>query len=248
MRTAFIVFSLSVCFFFIVPQNASGQFLFEAESGLAFQQYNDIRIPGDTGDEFSFTDELNVSSTLFIRGKAQGTIAERHTIFLTAAPLTFNGTGIFDRDIFFQDSLFPAQTPVNVRWQFNSWRITYQYKLIKREKIDFSIGFTAKLRDAKIVMASDNFSAQKTDLGFVPIISLALDWKFHEDAGFIFEGDALAGPQGRAADFIASLYYMFYDNFGLYAGYRFLEGGADIDDVYNFSLTQYGVIGARAQF
>ena len=33
--------------------------------------------------------------------------------------------------------------------------------------------------------------------------------------------------------------YKFSDNFGIRAGYRILEGGADNDEVYNFALFHY---------
>ena len=49
-------------------------------------------------------------------------------------------------------------------------------------------------------------------------------------------GDALAAPQGRAEDVLAALTYGKSDKFRIKIGYRILEGGADNDEVYTFSL------------
>jgi hypothetical protein len=62
------------------------------------------------------------------------------------------------------------------------------------------------------------------------------------------EGDALAAPQGRAEDVFAGIYF-YEDSFlRIKAGYRVLEGGADNDEVYNFSLVHYAVIGGIVRF
>jgi hypothetical protein len=36
--------------------------------------------------------------------------------------------------------------------------------------------------------------------------------------------------------------------YSLYGGYRILEGGADVDEVYTFSLFHYAMIGAKVRF
>jgi hypothetical protein len=47
---------------------------------------------------------------------------------------------------------------------------------------------------------------------------------------------------------LAALQYQVSDRIGLKLGYRILEGGADNDEVYNFSLFNYAVIGAIMNF
>ncbi len=41
--------------------------------------------------------------------------------------------------------------------------------------------------------------------------------------------------------------YSLRDRIVLSAGYRLLEGGADVDDVYNFSWINYGAAGLTIQ-
>lgn len=68
-------------------------------------------------------------------------------------------------------------------------------------------------------------------------------WKLDEKFGILLEGDALAAPQGRAEDVLLAATYRLSDRFGLKAGYRILEGGADNDEVYNFALFNYASVG-----
>jgi len=63
-----------------------------------------------------------------------------------------------------------------------------------------------------------------------------------------FEGDALAAPQGRAEDVALSLSYDITEKVSFRLGYRLLEGGADNDKVYTFSLFHYAVAGLSYRF
>ena len=48
----------------------------------------------------------------------------------------------------------------------------------------------------------------------------------------------------RAEDIFVGLGYLVRPQFTLKAGYRILEGGADVDSVYNFALVHYLCLGA----
>jgi hypothetical protein len=85
-------------------------------------------------------------------------------------------------------------------------------------------------------------------VGFVPILHFRLLWKFNPNVAFLLDGDALAAPQGRAEDVLAALKMRVSDQLDLKLGYRILEGGADNDTVYNFSLINYASIGAIYHF
>jgi hypothetical protein len=65
---------------------------------------------------------------------------------------------------------------------------------------------------------------------------------------FRVAGDALVGPQGRAEDVLLALIYDIAPSTKLFAGYRVLEGGADNDEVYTFSLFHYAVAGMEVRY
>jgi len=146
-------------------------------------------------------------------------------------------------DIFFEGVTFPANTDLTGTYKFNSYRFTYRYEIVLKPKFEFGLGFTAKIRDAKIALASAALESEKTNVGFVPIINFRMLWKPYEKFGILLEGDALAAPQGRAEDVLIAATYRVSDRFGLKAGYRILEGGADNDEVYNFALFNYASVG-----
>jgi hypothetical protein len=138
---------------------------------------------------------------------------------------------------------FPANTDLAGTYKFNSYRLTYRYEIVLKPRFEFGLGFTAKIRDAEISLASSALESKKTNVGFVPIINFRALWKPYEKFGILLEGDALAAPQGRAEDVLIAATYRVSDRVDLKAGYRILEGGADNEEVYNFALFNYASVG-----
>lgn len=240
--------SIPICVLFVVavvffPSTAKAQLNLDFESGVAIAGYNNVRIPGDAGTLFSLTDELNAIPAVFYRLRAGYTINSRHTVSVLYAPLTVESDGTATFPINFEGITFPANRSLDASYTFNSYRITYRYDFVKKPKFDFGLGFTAKLRDAEIALKGDGLSARKTNVGFVPIINFRLNWLMNEKFGLLLEGDALAAPQGRAEDVLIAATYRLLNKVTLRTGYRILEGGADNDEVYNFSLINYASVG-----
>ena len=148
----------------------------------------------------------------------------------------------------FEGVVFDANTQLSGTYKFNSYRLTYRYNIIHKPRLEFGLGFTAKIRDAKIALSSVGQTSEKDNVGFVPIINFRLLWKIDEDLGLLLEGDALAAPQGRAEDVSIAATYKLSDKLGIRAGYRILEGGADNDEVYNFALFHYALAGISYTF
>ncbi len=246
MKTPF--FKLSVILLFFIVSVANAQALIDLEAGAVFTGYNDVRIPGDDGTRFSFSDDLESETSLFYRVRLNYTIKNRHTISLLYAPLHTQSTGRISKNIQFEDVLFPANTEITGDYKFNSYRLTYRYGIVKKEKIEFGLGLTAKIREARIALSSEALDAEKTNVGFVPIINFSLLWNINNQFGLLFEGDALAAPQGRAEDVLLALTYKITDQLKIRGGYRMLEGGADNDEVYTFSLFHYAVLGLSYSF
>jgi hypothetical protein len=106
------------------------------------------------------------------------------------------------------------------------------------------IGFTGKIRDAAISLEGGDQKSEKTNTGFVPLINFRAQWTISPRFGLLLDGDALAAPQGRAEDVILALTANATKSLQFKIGYRFLEGGADNDEVYNFTMINYLVLGA----
>lgn len=227
---------------------ARSQAFLDVESGVVFAGYNDVRIPGDQGTLFSLSEELDASPRVFYRIRVGYTFGTRHNLSVLYAPLEIKSDGSIPRDLTFEGVIFPANTPLEGTYKFNSYRLTYRYDIVERPKFEFGLGFTAKIRDAKVALYSSADESIKTNVGFVPIINFHAEWKASESLSFLVDGDALAAPQGRAEDVLIAIQYMVSKKIGLKAGYRILEGGADNDEVYNFSLVNYAAAGVLIRF
>ncbi|MFO7369587.1 MAG: hypothetical protein R6X09_04880 [Bacteroidales bacterium] len=224
------------------------QVFLDLESGVVFSGYNDVRIPGDQGTLFSLSEELDASPKVFYRVRAGYTFGTRHNLSVLYAPFEVKSDGSLNRDLTFEGVIFPAGTPLEGTYKFNSYRLTYRYDIVERPKFEFGLGFTAKIRDAKVAILSAADESIKTNVGFVPIINFHAEWKAGEKLSFLVDGDALAAPQGRAEDVLVAMQYMVSEKVGIKAGYRILEGGADNDEVYNFSLFNYAAAGVVIRF
>jgi hypothetical protein len=225
-----------------------GQAVIDFETGSVFTGYSDVRIPGDQGTLFSLKDDLKAEPELFYRLRAGYTIKSRHTISLLYAPFITKSDGTAVNEIYFSGVVFPANTEIVGTYKFNSYRLTYRYEIVNKPKIAFGLGFTAKIRDAKIALSTTGLVSEKTNVGFVPIINFRLLWKINDKFGLLLDGDALAAPQGRAEDIQIAALYKLSANFDIRAGYRILEGGADNDEVYNFALFHYATFGISYTF
>ena len=170
------------------------------------------------------------------------------------APLTVEGEGTLKKDVKYQKETFSKGEKVKSEYTFNSYRLTYRYMIVNNDSFLFGLGLTAKIRDAEIKLTSGSKSAStksanKTNIGFVPIVNFYAEYKLPANISVVAEGDALAAPQGRAEDIFAGLHYKINDNFKIKAGYRMLEGGSEGGgDVYTFSMFNYAAVGVIASY
>jgi hypothetical protein len=250
LKRFFILASVFVLALGIAGSAFAGEdrFKFDLESGFAFNGYNDVRIPGDTGTLFSLTRDLTSKPGLFLRLRLDWRLSRRSILTALFAPLTLKADGTAAEPLTFQDRVFPAGAPLQGSYTFNSYRLTYRYEFIRTDRWTVGAGFTAKIRDAAIRLDSGGVHSEKTNVGFVPLLNFRAEYRGPGLWGFLFEADALAAPQGRAEDILAAVLIRLAPHVTLKAGYRIVEGGADNATVYNFALIHYAVVGLLIDF
>ncbi|MFW5711057.1 MAG: hypothetical protein ACOCZA_03825 [Spirochaetota bacterium] len=223
-------------------------FWVDAETGAAFTGYNDVQIPADTGTRFSLADDLEPDPVWFNRLQA-GLDIGRHSAFVLYAPLLVESSGTSSANIDFYGKNFIAGDELTGTYKFNSYRFTYAYSFVQKPRFLLAAGLTGKIRDAYIKLDDGSTSAKRTDLGFVPLIHLKLQWFATPQFSLLLEGDGLAAPQGRAEDFLLAAVYSPRPDMELRLGYRILEGGSDGGgSVYTFSMFHYAAAGIRWKF
>lgn len=228
---------------------AEESFSIELEAGPVWQSSNDVQIPNDeTGTRFSLNDLVGSGPWPAGRLYLTWNINHKHGLRLLLAPLSYTEAGIFDDEVLFAGESYASHVPTEATYRFNSWRLTWRYKVKDGDRWKLWVGATAKIRDAKIGLKQGNVTSRDTDLGFVPLAHFAADWRFADHWHLIADLEALAGGPGRAIDLALKLGYDVSDRWSVTAGYRTVEGGADVDSVYNFAWFNAAVASVVVRF
>ena len=248
IRVCVVLSAIAVSLSAATAARAQDRWRIDVENGAAISGYNDVGIPGNTGTRFSMTDDLSSDTEYFWRVRADFRFAPKHVLSGLVAPLTINSSGTFDAPVEFAGATFAPGVPIDGTWTFNSYRVTYRYEPWRKDTWMFGFGVSVKVRDALIRLESGSTAAEKTDLGAVPLINFKFERRLGGRATFLLEGDALAAPQGRAEDIFAGIVVDAGRQWSVKAGYRFLEGGADNDEVYTFAAVHYVAAGVVFRF
>lgn len=227
---------------------ASGQTFFSVEGDLSWQSRNDQRVPGNSGTDFSISD-FDTGPFPAYRVYLGHIWNDRHELRALYAPLEFETSGRFSKQVTFVNTDFAADTRTEISYKFNSYRLTYAYHFDPNSDWKFALGFTGKIRDARVRVSQGTLSDQKSNVGFVPLVNFQAHRDLGENWRFRFDIDGLAAPQGRAFD--AALFFerLIKEESQLcfFFGYRTIEGGADNDKVYNFAWIHKAVVGLRKE-
>jgi len=237
--------SLALLVALALPTAAAAQtprLALELEGGAAWQSYNDVEIPNDgSATRFSLADLTGGGPWPAGRAYLTWNLGERHGLRALAAPLSLTERGVPDRAIDFEGARFAAGAPLAATYTFNSYRLTYRYRVRQTERTTAWVGFTAKVRDATVELQQGATRRAKDDVGFVPLLHLAGEWRVAPRWRLSLDADALAGGPGRAIDAALKAGYDLRPDLTLQAGYRTLEGGADVEETYNFAWLHYAV-------
>ena len=225
------------------------RFAADLEMGPVWQSRNDVRIPNTAaGTRFSLVDVVGQGPWPAGRLYITWNITNRHSIRGLLAPLSYTATGTLDDPVNFAGVAYQPGEPVDATYKFNSWRVGYRYRFTDRERLKLAVGVTAKIRDAKIELKQGSSTSEDTDVGFVPLLYFGADWLVARSWHLVFDFEGLAGGPGRAFDVALKAGYDLSRNWSLGAGYRTVEGGADVEAVYNFAWFHYALVSATYRF
>ena len=231
--------------FMILTDYAAAEFITSFQGAAVFSAYNDVKLPGDTGTKLSYTDDLDSDPVFSPRIEGGYEFDFPLYIGFMASLLRLEARGTLHKTVYYDGLVFNEGEEVKAKYRFDSYRITARYYFLNSGKIKAGAGLTGKIRDAEITLESDTQKGGLSNTGAVPLINLYLEWVASDRVSILFYGDGAWSPYGRAEDFFAGLIYRFNDTAALMAGYRLLEGGADNDEVYTFSMFNYAVFGVE---
>lgn len=242
LRFRFILAAFCLSFIATPLQSQDKEkFAVEVEGKVLWQTRNDVRIPNDTGTEFSLVDTVGRGPFGAFRVEAAFDINKKHGFRVVVAPLQIRDTNTLGKDLFFAGEYFDADLATEATYKFSSYRFTYRYRFYNGPTWSWKVGFTGFVRDARIALQQGNIYAEDTDLGFVPLAHLRGEAKMSDRWRFLLDFDGIGAAQGRAFDVATKLSYALSDHLEMAFGYRTIEGGADVSSVYNFAWLHFAV-------
>jgi hypothetical protein len=227
--------------------STNAQSFVNLESGAIFTEINDIR-NGNNGTIFSLKNDFQTPVIPFLRFRIGYLVNGKNHFSILYAPLKIVETGTIEKDIVFDGKNFKANVPIEVVYKFNSYRFTYNRRIISKDNFNLGLGLSAKIRDAGVSLNNREFLSQNFSIGFVPLINLIASWDISQKMGVDFFGEGIAASKGRAIDLSLSGRYNFSNYLQGNIGYRLLEGGANGTNRYNFIQLHFVFVSLNYSF
>jgi hypothetical protein len=236
------VLSVCVC---LAPTRVAAQsptLAVEIEGGPAWQSYNNVEIPNDgSATRFSLYELAGKGPWLAGRVYITWNPNPRHGLRLLIAPFSLTEAGVPNQAINFAGATYSEGQTTEATYTFNSYRLSYRYRFHAADRTTAWIGLTGKIRDAVIALEQNSTASRKSDFGFVPLLHVGAEWDVAPAWSLSFDADGLAGGPGRAMDVALKLGFDVGEGWRVQAGYRTVEGGADVEEVYTFAWIHYAV-------
>lgn len=219
------------------------------EGGALWFSRNDVAVPGNSGTAFNLLDLTGEGPDPIARLMLERRFAQRHWLRLEWAPVVSQGSGSLDNEVLFRQTLFSPDRPIDARYEFNTYRLSYRYFWREDAKWMLGAGASLLVRDALIQLSQNGVMEREEDLGVVPLLNFYARRRLHGDFSLVFDLLGAAAPQGRAFD--AALLFAWEPvgkNWDLACGLRTIEGGADNDQVYTFAWLTGAVLQLGVRF
>ncbi len=224
------------------PDN-SFEVRFAAEMGFVGVVKHTIQF-GKEGTKFDYVHDGGQDVLFpFRRMSAELHLKPRHTIILLYQPLDVRTEAYLEKPLVLDTDTFPAGTPMNLRYGFDFYRVSYQYDFWPQPDRELAVGLSLQVRDASISFVPKNGSNARLydDLGPVPILRFrgrlpigGSSWVGTEIDGFYAQGKVVTGSTNVASSFRgaildASLRYglSLNESVDAFVNARYIGGGAE---------------------
>lgn len=184
-------------------------------------------------------------------------------------PLELETKVLLEKDINIDGVRFPKEKPLRTLYSFPFYRLSYFWNTLQTEFQTLHLGLGIQMRNARIEFETldGTVFVSNRDIGPVPLLSLAYDWRFTEKQFFGFEAEGLFAPgkyingdddsQVEGAILDSSLRYgwLVTDAHRFSVNVRYLGGGAEgqSDDTtppgdgFNSNWLQFLTVSLRAE-
>jgi hypothetical protein len=180
---------------------------------------------GRDGTHFDWRRQGGQASASFTwRLSTELELYQRHTLILLYQPIDLRTRATLTSDLRVNGLTFPTGTPMQLRYGFDYYRLSYLYDLLPDPRQELALGVSLQLRVADIEFASIDGKLQRTsqNLGPVPLLKVRGRYTFGND---VFLGAEVDGIGIQFPSEQGSVLGLFFDT-SLRVGYsptRFLE-------------------------
>jgi hypothetical protein len=195
---------------------------------------------GVDGTNFNYVEEGGQNILFsFSRVTADLKINERHCLTFLIQPFEIFTSALPERPIVVEDITFPAARPLNLKYGFTFYRLSYLYDFQKESTKEFSIGLSFQIRNASIIFSSADgeLISINNNIGPVPILKFRWQrplnksiWIGSEIDGFYASGRYITGSandfEGAIIDASLRFGFELTDYLNTFLNLRYLGGGA----------------------
>jgi hypothetical protein len=132
----------------------------------------------------------------FLRFSVDLFLRDSHGLTLLYQPLDIQTREVLRRDVVVDELTFPAGTPVNLRYGFSFWRLSYLYDFDESRETEVAVGGSLQIRNAIIDFESGDGTLRRTNrnVGPVPVIKGKLRLPIGEELWVGAEVDGFWAP------------------------------------------------------
>jgi hypothetical protein len=210
---------------------------------------------GTGGTNFSFVTQGGEDVLYaYQRYSVDVVLAGKNHITFLYQPLTLNSHTVVDRNgsgtgnLVVDGTSFAPQTPLDVTYGFDFWRLSYLYDFSNDPATILGLGLSLQIRNASIVFAAvdGSQSSISQNIGPVPIVKAHLAHWFAPQFGLDFEGDGFYASSaffngatqpftGWIWDAALSAKSRIMPNVEAYLTVRSIGGGASGNNAYSYT-------------
>jgi hypothetical protein len=195
---------------------------------------------GSKGSVFDYVKEGSQDVLFpFSRITTEINLSKKHNIIFLIQPFDINTKAILERDITIDDQLFTKLTPIDLRYGFTFYRLSYLYDFWKADDREFGIGLSFQIRNATIEFSSSDGKLLRStrNVGPVPIFKFRFKYPFNngfwigsEVDGFYASGKYITGSgndfEGAILDASVRTGFELMDYLDGFLNIRYIGGGA----------------------
>jgi len=164
----------------------------------------------------------------------------RHRVVFLYQPLQLDTQVVLPRAVTVDGLTFPAETPLDLRYGFPFYRLSYLYEVSTSPRLSIQLGGSLQIRDATITFSSADGRTRRTnrDVGPVPALKARLEYTTVTGWFTGFDIDGFYAPvkylnggksdvTGAIVDASARAGYNFSPSVAGFLNVRWLGGGAE---------------------